>query len=115
MLKKFCIYDEWLNNKKVGILTYDMDLCSFSIKVDDNLTTEEAPFIFEHFMRLQQRTIPDDWSLKWVQQRIIPSNRQLIGVIMRNLGVKEYTEYNMLLATNGRCTDDGCYIVAIEE
>lgn len=115
MLKKFWIYDEWLNNKKIGILTYNTDSSDFSIEIDSQLTPEEAPFIFEHFMKKNKKIIPKEWSLKWVQGRIIPSNRQLIGVIMRNLDVKEYTEYNMLVATNGRCTDDGCYIVPLDE
>ena len=113
MLKKFLIYDKWLNDKKVGILTYDDNTSEFSIEVDKNLTPQEAPFIFEHFMEKGQYTIPKEWSLKWVQERIIPSNRQLIGVIMRNLGVPEYTEYNMLIAMGGRCTNDGCYIVPL--
>ncbi len=57
MLKKFLIRDEWLNDKKVGILIYDEDSSEFSVEVDKNLTPEEAPFIFEHFMEKGQYTI----------------------------------------------------------
>ncbi len=32
---------------------------------------------------------------------------------MRNLGVTEYNEYDMLVAMKGKCTNDGCYIVPI--
>lgn len=114
MLKKFWIHDSWLNDKKIGMLTYDEDSNEFSIEVADDLTPEEAPFIFQHFMEKGYKTIPKEWCLHWVKERIIPSNRQLIGVIMENLGVPEYTEYNMLVAMNGKCTNDGCYIVPIQ-
>ncbi len=65
MQKKFWIYDSWLNDKKMGMLTYDDDLSQFSISVDKNLKPEEAPFIFSYFMQKGFIEIPPDWSLRW--------------------------------------------------
>ena len=43
-----------------------------------------------------------DWSMRWVQSRIIPSSRQNIGEILRVNGMRSYDEHKLLLKNEGR-------------
>ena len=47
------------------------------------------------------------------QQRIIPQDRQNIGQILRDNGLKEYDEFSLLMLTMGRCEQDDCYLEEI--
>ena len=49
----------------------------------------------------------------WVQQRIIPSDRQNLGQILKVNVLDEYDEFKLLMLSNGRCTQDNCYLVEI--
>ena len=42
-----------------------------------------------------------DWSMRWVQSRIIPSSRQNIGEILRVNGMRSYDEHKLLLKNEG--------------
>lgn len=42
-----------------------------------------------------------DWSMRWVQSRIIPSSRQNIGEILRVNGMRSYDEHKLLLKMKG--------------
>lgn len=42
-----------------------------------------------------------DWSMRWVQSRIIPSSRQNIGEILRVNGMRSYDEHKLLLKMRG--------------
>lgn len=45
----------------------------------------------------------------------MPPERQNIGQILRANGLKEYDEFPLLLKNDGRCCQDECYIVKVEE
>lgn len=55
------------------------------------------------------------WSKIWVQQRIVPIDRQNIGEILRDNHLKEYDEYELLMLAMGRCAQDDYYLVPINE
>ena len=44
------------------------------------------------FFEKGQKTINAYWSRIWVQQRIVPSDRQNLGMIMRDNGLDFYDE-----------------------
>lgn len=110
MQKKFWIYDSWQDNINIGTLIYDTEEKDFQIIVKECLEPYKAPFIWEHFMKKGIYTIPKKWSKEWITDRIIPSNRQAIGILLNNAKIPIYTEYNMLIFNMGRCSNDGCYI-----
>ena len=45
-----------------------------------------------------------------VKERVIPSGRQNIGSILKNHKLNHYSEMAFLSLSNGRCSQDGCYI-----
>ena len=54
------------------------------------------------------------WRKIWVQQRIVPIDRQNIGEILRDNHLKEYDEYELLTLAMGRCAQDDYYLVPID-
>lgn len=96
--------------KIVAVLNYDESNKSYTIEIPDDVTEKEAPFMMSLFIQKGIRSMDSDWSLKWVQSRIIPSSRQNIGEILQVNGMKSYDEHTLLLKNNGRCCQDEFYI-----
>ena len=87
----------------------------FFIELPDNADPWETPIILSSFAEKQEMTINSYWSKKWVQQRVVPIDRQNIGQILRNNDLKSYDEYKLLVLANGRCAQDDYYIEPIDE
>ena len=45
----------------------------------------------------------------------MPTDRQNLGHILRDNGLKEYDEFRLLVISGGRCAQDSCYIAHVEE
>ncbi len=108
-MKKYAIKR---NNREkiVSILNYDENNKSYTIEIPEGVTEKEAPFMMSLFIKKGVRYMDSDWSLKWVQSRIVPSGRQNIGEILRVNGMTSYDEHALLLKNNGRCCQDEFYI-----
>jgi hypothetical protein len=55
------------------------------------------------------------WSKLWVQQRIVPTDRQNLGQVLKDNHLKEYDEYGLLMLSMGRCSQDDYYLVPVDE
>lgn len=114
-MKTFAILDGSLARKRaIGYLYYYEKTPSFIIELCEDLTEWDVPILFSSYIRRGIYTIPKDISLLWVKERIIPSGRQNIGMILRNHKMSEYNEMKMLAASKGRCAQDECYIKEID-
>lgn len=51
----------------------------------------------------------------WVELRIIPPDRQNLGMILRDNGLDEYDPFRLLILAGGRCAQDDCFIVKLKE
>lgn len=60
-------------------------------------------------------SIDSVWSGKFVSQRIIPPDRQNLGNILKENGLKLYDEFKLLQLSEGRCAQDEHYLVRIPE
>ena len=115
-MKSYAIYDEDLDWKKpIGYLLYYEKAKSFIIELCEELDEWEAPLLFQGLVNKGIYTVPADISLMWVKERIIPSGRQNIGMILKNHKLKEYSEMAFLAMNKGRCIQDECYIKQITE
>lgn len=113
-MKVFSIHDDNLQKKSIiGYLYYFEKSSSFVIELCEGLSEWDVPVFFSEFVSRGIYTISKDNSLLWVKERIIPSGRQNIGIILRNHKMKEYNEMKMLVASKGRCAQDDCYIKEI--
>ena len=97
-------------NKIVAILNYDEKTKTYTIDIPENVSSVETPFMMSLFLKKGIRKMDSNWSMKWVQSRIIPSSRQNIGEILRVNGMRSYDEHMLLLKNEGRCCQDEFYI-----
>ncbi len=113
-MKVFAIYDAGLDWKDpVGYLFHYERSNSFIIELNPNLSEWEAPLLFSSYVKKGIYTIPKESSILWVRERVIPSGRQNIGLILKNHKMNEYDEMKLLLASKGKCSQDQCYIKEI--
>ena len=115
-MKIFAVRDEDnTTNKAVAYLFCYEKEKRFYIELPEEADPWETPLILSSFLKKGQKTINAYWSRIWVQQRIVPSDRQNLGMILRDNGLDFYDEYKLLTMTNGRCSQDSYYLEPISE
>lgn len=115
-MKIFAIRDESAEIQKdlAYLLYYELEK-RFYIELPEGADPWEMPLLLDSFVRQNETTVNSYWSKIWVQQRIIPTDRQNINEILRDNQLEEYDEYKLLLLAMGRCAQDDYYLVAIDE
>lgn len=115
-MKIFAIRDERdVRGRDAAHLIYYEKARRFYIELPDDADPWETPLILSTFCRRGEKTVNAYWSRVWVQQRIVPTDRQNLGQILRDNGMNGYDEYQLLTATQGRCAQDSYYITQITE
>ena len=110
----FEIRDSYLSDKIVGFLFYHKRKRRFSTELPNGLDEWDAPAMFMRAAREENYSIGFDLSMKFVRQRIVPAERQNIGMILKNAGLKYYDEYRLLCLSEGRCAQDELHLVKTE-
>lgn len=115
-MKIFAIRDERdAQGRDVAYLIYYEKDRRFYIELPDDADPWETPLILSSFCRRGEKTVNAYWSRVWVQQRIVPPDRQNLGQILRDNGMDTYDEYQLLTANQGRCAQDSYYIAQLTE
>ncbi len=115
-MKIFAIRDECdKQNTDLAYLFYYENERRFYIELPDNADPWKTPLLLASFAKRGEHTINAYWSKLWVQQRIIPSDRQNLGQILRDNRLCEYDEYALLMLSMGRCAQDDYYLAEIDE
>ncbi len=115
-MKVFAIRDEFdKQNKNLAYLFYYEADKRFYIELPDDADQWETPLLLSSFVKRGENTVNSYWSLMWVRQRIVPSDRQNIGQILKDNGLDEYDEYKLLMLADGRCAQDDYYLYPISE
>ncbi len=99
------------SDKLLGFLFYHERTRRFYAEILEGIDEWEAPFMFCAHIEKGRYSIGSSWTMRWVRQRIIPSDRQNIGSILKENGLKYYDEYKLLCLSEGRCAQDEEYIV----
>lgn len=113
-MRIYDIFDEE-NSISIGTLLYYEKAKTFVIELREYLDEWSAPLLFTDYVKNGIYTIPRDISFLWVQERVIPSDRQNIGAILSNHNLKEYDEMKLLELSNGRCSQDALCIRNLTE
>lgn len=115
-MKIFAIRDESAKIQKdlAYLLYYEIEK-RFYIELPDDADPWETPLLLDSFAKRGEKTVNSYWSGVWVQQRIIPTDRQNLGEILRDNGLKEYDEFGLLMLAMGRCAQDDYYLVPLSE
>jgi hypothetical protein len=114
-MKIFAIRDEFDSAKKnlAYLLYYEMEK-RFYIELPDAADPWETPLLLSSFVKRGEKTVNSYWSKLWVQQRIVPTDRQNLGQVLKDNRLKAYDEYSLLMLSMGRCAQDDCYLVPME-
>lgn len=114
-MRKFAIRNERFGEKDIAFLSYDETRKEYEIEVPETTKSGEAPLIIADFIQKNQRKIGKEWSLRWVRARVTPPERQNLGQILKANNMAEYDEFKLLVKNQGRCCQDECYIVEMED
>ncbi|MCM1498051.1 MAG: hypothetical protein NC124_06245 [Clostridium sp.] len=98
-----------------AILSYDEEHDEYMITIPDSVSPDDLPAIPGILARKGIRVIEDKWARRFVKERVVPSDRQNIGMILREAGIPYYSEFPLLVYTNGRCCMDDFYLEEIAE
>lgn len=107
--------DEDASKKNLAFLLYYENAGQFYIELPEDADPWETPLLLETFVKKGERTINAYWSKLWVQQRIVPTDRQNLGQILKENGLEEYSEFELLMLGKGRCAQDNYYIEPVTE
>jgi hypothetical protein len=115
-MKIFAIRDEADKEQKdlAYLFYYEMEK-RFYIELPENADPWETPLLLSSFVKRGEKTVNSYWSKLWVQQRIVPTDRQNLGQVLKENHLKEYDEYSLLMLSRGRCAQDDYYLVPMEE
>lgn len=113
-MKAFSIKDRSLPGEGVlGYLLYYERSGRFCIELKEDLDEWEMPLLLSSFSVRGIYTVDFEWSRKWVAQRIVPQDRQNLGMILKEFGLKEYDMFSLLMIAKGRCAQDDCFLMPL--
>ena len=101
--------------KLLGYLFYYEKSKRFFAELLSSIDEWSAPFIFSGLVKKGIYSIDSEWTMKFVRQRIIPSDRQNLGSILKENRLFEYDEYRLLQISGGRCAQDELFLVKCNE
>lgn len=102
-------------NTDIAYLFYYEQEKRFYIELPDDADPWNTPLILSSLLKRRERTVNSYWSKIWVQQRIIPADRQNLGQILKESGLDSYDEFQLLVLNEGRCSQDDYYIREISQ
>ena len=97
-----------------GNAEYDEETEKYSIHIPQEVPCNDLPAILSLLAKQGIREIDDKWARRFVKERVVPPDRQNIGMIMRELHMKKYSEFPILEFTGGRCCMDDFYLEEIK-
>ena len=111
MLRSFKIMNDSLDqSKEHAILTYDEESDQYAVHIPEAVDCNDLPAILSLLAKQGIRELDDKWARRFVKERVVPPDRQNIGMIMRQLHMKKYSEFPILEYTSGRCCMDDFYL-----
>lgn len=113
---KVCkIVDEYRGDAAIAYLFYFEKSGVYSIELSGELSAREAPIFFDSFIERGVYTVDQHFSRRWVESRIVPRDRQNLGMILRENGLNEYDPFRLLMLAEGRCSQDDCAVFPVRE
>ena len=87
-MRIFAIKDESLSSQTVlGYLIYYENAKAFYIELPEDADPWETPLLLSTFVKRGERSVNSYWSRLWVEQRIIPPDRQNLGLVLKENGL----------------------------
>lgn len=96
------------------LIYYENEKC-FYTELPEDADQWETPLLLASFAKRGILTVGAYYSMLWVRQRIIPTDRQNLGQILKENGLDEYDEHTFLTLAEGRCAQDSYFLTEIQE
>lgn len=110
-MKLFAIYDAFVSDEKaLAYLFYFENTQSFAIELPQTADEWETPLLLSGFAKKGIYSIGEKWAKRWVEQRIVPPDRQNLGMILKKNRLEAYDDYKLLVLADGKCAQDDCFI-----
>ena len=101
-MKIFAIRDESaVNPIDLAYLLYYESEKRFYIELPENADPWETPLLLSSFIKKGETSVNSYWSKLWVQQRIVPPDRQNLGQVLKDNHLNEYDEFDLLMLSMG--------------
>lgn len=101
------------SEKECAVLSYDEEKDVYHVSIPASVNPDNLPAILGILARKGIREIEDRWARQFVKERVVPPDRQNIGMILRDAGLGYYSEFALLVYTSGRCAMDEFFIEEI--
>ena len=113
-MRIFAIKNEAKDKRIEAYLFYYEKKDKFFVELLDDSDFFNTPLLLSSFAKRNIKTVNSYASRLWVEQRIIPRERQNIAQILKENKLKDYDVFTMLLLNKGRCCQDECFLSEIE-
>lgn len=100
---------------ELGYVLYYEKTKTFNIELKKDINPIKLPIALDIFFYRNIFSINSYYSKLWLQDRVIPIDRQNIGSILKEAKLKEYDLFSLLVLNHGRCTNDEFELVKIKQ
>ena len=114
-MKCYAIRDDAAPRDDLAFLFYDAASGRFFIELKEVREAWLLPPPLDSFFRRGLTSVSSEWAARFVAARIVPPDRQNLGMILKENGLRTYDPMKLLLLADGRCAQDDCFIVPVGE
>ena len=112
MLRNFVLRDGNLGDRQVGTFAYDTVEKQFTMTIMEDVPKADLPLSIEGFVSRNKYVLSHADVLRWIRGRICPPGRHNIREILRDNGLQEYDEFDLLMVTGAKCDKDELYLTS---
>ena len=114
-MKVFAIRDASIDkNRDLAYLLYYEKSKRFYIEIRKDTGEWEAPLLLASFVKKGRFSPGSRWSYEWAALRVVPPERQNLGMILKENRLEEYDIMRLLEISSGRCAQDDCFITPLD-
>ena len=113
-MKIYAIRDEAIDlERDLAWLFYDPFSTRFYIELPEKTDPWQLPPPLDVYAAQGVFTLSSGTSLRWVEERIVPADRQNLGMILKENKLRYYEPFRLWLLADGRCAQDDCFLVSV--
>ena len=98
------------NAKPCATLYYDAANHRLATKLCDWAGEVDLPMTLGAFAARGDRAVGDEWTRRWIDERVVPTGRQNLGQVLKANGLEFYDAFELFVKAEGRCCQDDFYI-----
>lgn len=114
MIRKFEIWNDKFN-KLEGYLSFNTETEEFSMRILEDYTGKHPDIFFKLMNEQGIVDVPQHFVNRWVNGRVFPPNRQGIRGMLKEMGLKEYNVFDILMYNEGGCQMDYSYLKEVTD